>query len=86
MPISARRLITLVLAMTAVASAAAYSQVAVAPTPVTPVVLSGADIGFRVEGTINGVPAGRLVVRTRNGEWVEPRSVSSAGVIPLSVD
>ena len=43
-----------------------------------PTVLSGADIGFRVEGTINGVPAGRLVVRTRNGEWVEPRSVSSA--------
>ena len=70
MPISARRLITLVLAMTAVASAAAYSQVAVAPTPVTPVVLSGADIGFRMTGHKRGTPVGQLVVRV-DGEWRE---------------
>jgi hypothetical protein len=37
-----------------------------------PRVLSGGDIGFRVEGTdINGKPTGTLVVRW-NGAWVEP--------------
>lgn len=67
---SARRLIALVLATLAVASAAAYSQVAVAPTPVTPVVLSGADIGFRMTGHKRGTPVGQLVVRV-DGEWRE---------------
>jgi hypothetical protein len=51
-----------------------------------PVVLSGADVGFRVEGMIDGVPAGRLVVRSRSGEWVEPRVVGRGGVIPLTAD
>jgi hypothetical protein len=35
-------------------------------------ILSGADIGFRVEGTNRtGEPVGRLMVRV-NGNWVEP--------------
>jgi hypothetical protein len=33
-------------------------------------VISGADIGFRVERTERGTPVGRLVVRI-NGQWVE---------------
>ena len=37
-----------------------------------PRVLSGADMGFRVEGALRGVPAGRIVIRV-NGEWVEPK-------------
>ena len=36
------------------------------------VVVAGEDVGFRIEGTIGGAPAGTLVIR-RNGEWVEPR-------------
>lgn len=39
--------------------------------PETPTIKSGADIGFRIEGTKPGVVVGRLVVRSKNGEWVE---------------
>ena len=35
------------------------------------VILSGADIGFRVERTQEGVPVGTLVVRV-DGRWVAP--------------
>ena len=38
-----------------------------------PYVLSGDDIGFRVEGVIRDTPAGRLVIRGMDGQWVEPR-------------
>ena len=34
-------------------------------------ILSGGDIGFRVERTQEGVPLGTLVVRV-DGRWVEP--------------
>lgn len=46
-----------------------YSQ-AVAAQPVDPVVLSGADIGFRMTGRKGDTPVGRLVVRV-NGDWRE---------------
>ena len=40
--------------------------------PVTPTVISGNDIGFRVEGLRGGTtPVGRLVIRV-NGQWVVP--------------
>ena len=39
--------------------------------PVTPTVVSGADIGFRIEGVKGDKPVGRLVIRV-NGQWVEP--------------
>ena len=44
---------------------------AVVPVP-TPTVISGSDIGFRIEG-LRGrtTPVGRLVIRI-NGQWVEP--------------
>ena len=38
-----------------------------------PYVLSGDDIGFRVEGAIGDVPAGRLVIRGMDGQWVAPK-------------
>jgi hypothetical protein len=47
-------------------------------------VVTGADIGFRVEGTINDVPAGRLVVRGRNGQWIEPPTPPGTGVRPVT--
>lgn len=40
--------------------------------PNEPVVLSGPDVGFRVEGYERGKPVGTLVVRL-NGRWVQPR-------------
>jgi hypothetical protein len=39
--------------------------------PVTPTVVSGADIGFRIEGVKGDTPVGTLVIRV-NGQWVEP--------------
>lgn len=39
-----------------------------------PVVLSGGDIGFRVEGRQGNTPVGKLIIRF-DGRWVEPRSV-----------
>jgi hypothetical protein len=38
--------------------------------PVPPTVISGADVGFRMEGRKGATPVGRLVVRI-DGEWVE---------------
>ena len=43
----------------------------VAVEPVTPRIVTGGDVGFRVEGLRGGTtPVGTLVVRV-NGEWVE---------------
>jgi hypothetical protein len=41
----------------------------VIPQPVTPTVLSGPDVGFRVEGMRGDTPVGTLVVKV-NGRWV----------------
>jgi hypothetical protein len=48
----------------------AHAQVLTQVAPVTPVVFSGNDVGFRVKGTRRETPVGTLVVRI-NGEWVE---------------
>jgi len=37
-----------------------------------PVVLSGENLGFRVDGYRDGVPVGAFVVQV-NGKWVEPQ-------------
>ena len=53
------------------------------PSPILPVpgrIIAGEDLGFRLEGQRDGVPAGTLVVRI-NGTWVEVRS--SLKVMPL---
>ena len=36
----------------------------------SPTVVSGSDIGFRIERTQDGIPVGRLVVRV-DGRWVD---------------
>ncbi len=38
-----------------------------------PVILSGENIGFRVDGYRDGVPVGVFVVRV-NDKWVEPKA------------
>ena len=49
---------------------------------VTPRVMTGEDVGFRVEGLREGsTPVGRIVVRI-NGRWVEAELAS--GPLPLS--
>jgi hypothetical protein len=38
-----------------------------------PILVSGADVGFRVEGRRGNTPVGRFVIRsTANGQWIEP--------------
>ena len=37
---------------------------------VAPTVISGSDLGFRIESNRDNVPVGRLVVRI-NGRWVD---------------
>jgi hypothetical protein len=52
-------------------SGAAWGRAQVLDTqPAGHVVLSGSDLGFRIEGVRGGKPVGRLVVR-QNGQWVE---------------
>lgn len=52
-----------------------------------PNILTGTDIGFRVEGkTRDGAVLGRLMVRLPNGEWVEAHGSPANGrVVPLDV-
>ena len=53
-------------------------------TPVEPYILSGADIGFRVEGKTPEGVMGTLMVRLKNGTWVEAHGSPWRGrVVPL---
>lgn len=70
MPTQSGRLIAALVVFVALLTAAwTYAQ-SVAVQPVTPTVLSGADLGFRVEGNRGGTPVGTLVVKV-SGHWVE---------------
>lgn len=51
-------------AVSAIVHAQAYGI-----NPVTPRVIAGPDVGFRIEGEQNGVPVGLLVVQI-DGKWV----------------
>ena len=55
---------------------------AVGVTPVPPRVMTGDEIGFRVEGLRGDTPVGRVVVRV-NGRWVEAE-ISPLPLRPLS--
>ena len=49
----------------------------IAVQPVTPTVMAGQDIGFRVEGIRGDKAVGRFVIRV-NGQWVEAEEISPA--------
>ena len=51
--------------------------------PVTPRVMSGADLGFRVEGLRGGTAVGTIVIKV-NGEWVEAEIGHIRGMRPGS--
>jgi hypothetical protein len=70
-------------ALTIAAATAFVTAQVVAVQPVPPRVMTGADVGFRVEGIRGNIPVGTLVVKV-NGEWVaaeivtpNPRSLST---------
>jgi hypothetical protein len=60
--------------------AIAKAQVLRGRTFPEPKVLSGADLGIRIEGEQDGVLIGPLVVRV-NGQWVEARAGSMASAL-----
>ena len=52
--------------------------------PVDPYILSGPDIGFRVEGKTREGVVGTLMVRLKSGEWVQVHPSPRRGrVVPL---
>lgn len=63
----------------------AGQQTAQYRVPIDPYMLSGQDIGFRVErNTREGDVVGTFMVRLKNGQWVEAHPSPSRGrVIPL---
>ena len=63
----------------AVASAWAQDRGRNAPVLQSPTVISGSDLGFRTERTMDGIQIGKLVVRI-NGVWVDTNA--SASVAP----
>lgn len=63
---------------------AAGQQAQYQKVPNPPNIRSGADIGFRVEGTENGKAVGRLVVRLKSGEWVDVQLAPGPRVVPLA--
>jgi hypothetical protein len=58
-----------VASLAAVATFARAQVLQTVPLP-TPMIVSGNDLGFRIEGTQGATPVGRLVVH-QNGRWVE---------------
>ena len=75
----------LVVALSIVCLALAWQTTAaqvIAVKPVPPRVMTGGDVGFRVEGLRGDTPVGRLVVRV-NGRWVDAE-ISGAIQSPLS--
>jgi hypothetical protein len=55
------------------------AQIAQPIQPLTPTVVSGGDLGFRVEGRRGNTPVGTLVIRI-NGQWVDVEVAHGAGV------
>ena len=69
---SLRTLSILVAWLCSLAAVAVFAQSPRALDPLEqPTIISGADLGFRVEGHSGRVPVGRLVIRI-DGRWVEP--------------
>ena len=61
------------LALALALGAVALAQPRSGPPALEPNVVSGADIGFRIDGFDGRQPIGTLVVKV-NGRWVEPKT------------
>jgi hypothetical protein len=72
MTIRARAVLVAAWLISLIAAGAVAGQLAYRFEPLPePIVLSGSDIGFRVEGRLGAQPAGHIVIRL-NGQWVVP--------------
>ena len=70
-----------------VASLVAVGAIAMGQTRPTiplaePAILSGADVGFRIEGRQGSTPVGHIVVRI-DGKWVEAAVGGEWGLQPI---
>lgn len=73
-----------VLSLIAVGSISSVAQVrsrGFDPPLQLPTILSGNDVGFRVDRTQDGIPVGTLVVRI-DGVWVAPESSPRGSATP----
>jgi hypothetical protein len=57
-------------------SGSAAHQLPFPPSERLPEIISGNDVGFRIDRTRDGIPAGRIVVRV-NGRWVDTARAAS---------
>ena len=74
MQLTISRLVSVAVLTASMAAAFALGHIqgtAAQQPPALPMVVSGSDIGFRLEPG-HATPTGRLVVRL-NGQWVEPK-------------
>jgi len=72
--------------MAATAWVRAQGQTAPLVPLATPIVVSGSDIGFRVEARRGDKAVGRWVIRSSaTGQWVEPE-LAGAAIKPLVAD
>jgi len=65
----------------AVVATLARAQVLRSERLPAPQVISGNDVGFRIEARQGGIPVGKKVVR-QNGQWVEVRFNSAPSIQP----
>jgi hypothetical protein len=79
---SARTVLTVfvlwMFSLLAVASLVRAQAYGITPLP-EPRIVAGADLGFRIEGSQNGVAVGTLVVRV-NDKWIDAREGNVRGV------
>jgi hypothetical protein len=75
--------VTLSIVLILIAATAWATAQLVLVEPVTPTVMTGGDVGFRVEGLRGGTPVGTLVVKV-NGQWVDAELKGTGRSTPLS--
>jgi len=84
MSIRARLVVAFLWMASLVAVAAAAREQTTQVVPLDSKILSGGDIGFRVESMHGNVPVGTFVIRW-NGQWIEPRSAKKPmRIVPLT--
>jgi hypothetical protein len=65
--------LSVALALVGALAGAAWAQIYKRPQPQTPTIVSGADLGFRIEARKGTAAVGTLMVKI-DGEWVEAES------------
>jgi len=72
MSTQAKKVVVICLWVLSLVTVAAIARAQVQSTVplASPIVVSGSDVGFRIEGRQGSAPVGHLVIR-QNGQWVD---------------